>query len=48
MAGKNLSIHGRDRNTGKLSEKRYNENPQASPISNSPRAVRRRAKSGKK
>lgn len=44
---RDYSIHGKSHSTGNPHPHKYNLNPQSPPISNSPRAVRRRQKSGK-
>lgn len=41
---RDYSIHGKSHSTGNLHPQKYNTNPQVSPLSNSPRAVRRRSK----
>lgn len=45
---RDYSIHGKSASTGKLHPQKYNPNPIVSELSNSPRAIRRRAKKGKK
>ena len=44
---RDYSIHGKSHSTDKKHERPYNPSPVVSELSNSPRAVRRRAKKGK-